>query len=366
MTPPILEFQDIQVRAGPTTLLNIPSFRLDTGALVSLLGPNGSGKTTFLHTAAFLQFAASGHLAFAGNAVTPRNAVRLRHRISIVFQDPLLFNVDVMRNVVAGIRFQGVGRTEAERRGFDLLTVFGVAHLANRKPHGLSGGEAARVALARAFANDPDLLLMDEPFSALDAETRTALIPELRERLEERGAAAILVTHDIAEAFAFAPRLALLDNGMMIADGNIRDLTLRPPSQRSAALLGVENVIPGRLVTYEHGFGSVEIVPGTTLLAGTDGELLPETAVEVAVQATMIRLLPCIASIPDGWNAITGRVTSISSQPGWDLITLFAAGSTVCVRETWAPGGSRWQAGDVLQASFPPDAAWIIPEAAAV
>ncbi|MDQ2655365.1 MAG: ABC transporter ATP-binding protein [Chloroflexota bacterium] len=362
MTPPILELQDIQVLAGPRTLLEVPSFHLQAGETVSLVGPNGSGKTTFLHTAAFLRPPDAGQVTFAGLAVNTRNAASLRRRTSIVFQDPLLFSIDVLRNAAAGLRFHGVPGSEAQRRALDFLDLFGVAHLANRKPRGLSGGEAARVALARAFATDPDLLLLDEPFRALDAGSRAILLPELRERLTERGAAAILVTHDIAEAFAFAPRLVLLDGGGLIADGDVRTLTLRPPSRRAAILLGVENVMPGLIVGYEHGLGRVEIAPGTYLLATCDRAPHSGSKVEVTVPATMMRLFPATEPIPDGWNGILAGVESVATQPGWDLVTLHAGGATLWVRETWASAaGTRWSAGDSLTAAFPPDTAWIIP-----
>lgn len=363
MTPPILAFHDLQIRAGQATLLDIPSFRLDAGERVSLIGPNGSGKTTFLHAAAFLRPPGSGQVVFAGEVVDSHNAANLRRGISIVFQDPLLFSVDVLRNAAAGLRFHGVSRAEAHRGATEFLNLFGVAHLARRKPYGLSGGEAARVALARAFATYPELLLLDEPFSALDAGSRAILLPELRARLTERSAAAILVTHDIAEAFAFAPRLVLLDGGRTIADGDVRTLTMQPPSRRAATLLGVDNVIPGRFRSYEHGLGRVEISPGTSLLATCHQGLPSGTGVEVTVPATMFRLFPSSSSVPEGWSGILARVESVAPQPGWDVVTLDAAGATLRVHETWEPGGSRWSAGDTLRAVFPPDVAWIIPEA---
>ena len=364
MTPPLLEFQDIQVRAGPLTLLDIPSFRLAAGERISLVGPNGSGKTTFLHTAALLRPPDAGQVAFAGQAVNARNAASLRRRTSIVFQTPLLFSVDVVRNAAAGLRFHGVPRAEAQRRALEILDLFGVAHLAKRKPHALSGGEAARVALARAFATNPELLLLDEPFSALDAGSRAALLPELRERLMERGAAAVLVTHDVAEAFDFAPRLALLEGGGLIADGDVRTLALRPPSRRAATLLGVENVMPGRVFAHEHGFGNVEIAPGTYLLATCDQASPPGTCVEVTVPATMIRLLSAAEPVPGGWNTVLGRVESVATRPGWDLIMVACAGFRLRIRETWGPGGSQWTTGDAVIAAFPPAAAWILPKAA--
>lgn len=363
MTPPILGFRDLQIRAGSRTLLDIPSFHLDAGERVSLVGPNGSGKTTFLHAAALLRPPDTGHVAIAGEVVNHHNAANLRRRVSIVFQDPLLFSVDVLPNAAAGLRFHGVPRAVAERRAAEFLDVFGVGHLAHRKPPGLSGGEAARVALARAFATDPDLLLLDESFSALDTSSRAALIPELRERLAERGAAAILVTHDITEALDFASRLAVLDGGRVIAAGDIRTLILRPPFRRVATLLGVENVIAGRIVTCATGFGNVEIAPGLHLHAACDQNWRPGSAVEVTVPPTMVRLVAASEPVPEEWNAILAQVESIAHQPGWDLVTLDAAGATLRVRETWQPGGIPWSAGDTLTATFPPEAAWIIPDA---
>lgn len=364
MTPPILEFRDIQVRSGTQTLLDAPMFQLAQGERVSLVGPNGSGKTTFLHTAALLRPPNAGQITFAGQMLNSSVAASLRRRTSIVFQDPLLFSIDVLRNAAAGLRFHGVPWAEAQPRAREFLDLFGIGHLAARKPRGLSGGEAARVALARAFATEPDLLLLDEPFSALDAGSRAVLLPELRERLAERGAAAILVTHDIAEAFAFAPRLLLLDGGRPIADGDIRSLALRPPSRRAASLIGVENVVQGRFVAYEHGLGSVEIAPGTQFRATCERAPRHGSDVDVTVPAPVIRLLSPTEPVPNAWNAIPARVESVATQLGWDLITLHAAGATLLARETWAPiGGTRWSTGDALTVAFPPEAAWIIPEA---
>ena len=362
MTSPLLACRNLQVRAGSRTLLDIESFHLQAGERLALIGPNGSGKTTFLHTTALLRVPDAGEVRFAGQAVNLGNASALRKRTSIVFQDPLLFSVNVLQNAAAGLRFHGVAKGEAHRRAAEFLHLFGVSHLANRKPPGLSGGEAARVALARAFATEPDLLLLDEPFSALDVGTRTTLLPELGERLTEHGTAAILVTHDIAEAFAFAPRLALLDRGRLIADGNGRDLTMRPPSRRAAALLGVENVLSGRVVHGGSGDGKVEMAPGLCILVHCQLTPPPGSDVMVTIPATMIRLLGVGETAPSGWNALPARVTAVSPQPGWDQVTLQLGNSPLQVREGWEPGRPRWAPGDDITASFPPDAAWIVPE----
>lgn len=364
MTPAVLEFQGLQVRAGSQTLLDIPSLRLEAGELVSLLGPNGSGKTTLLHTAALLREVDAGQVALFGRIADRHSAASLRRRISVVFQDPLLFSVDVLDNVAAGPRFHGAPQAEAHRRALEWLHLFGVAHLAHRHARTLSGGEAARVALARAFATRPDLLLLDEPFSALDARSRGEIIPELRERLVQGGTAALLVTHDLAEAFSFAPRLILMEGGKVIADGNAQALTMRPISHRVASLLGAENVISARLVAWEHGYALAELACGQRFLAACEHAVQLADSIEVTVPAGMIRLDSTGSTAPHGYSALAARVTSISPQPGWDLITLDTPGATLKARQTWEPAGSRWQAGDMVLASFPPEAAWIIPDAA--
>jgi ABC-type sulfate/molybdate transport systems ATPase subunit len=364
MTPPALEFKNVQVRVGARVLLDVPTFRLEAGEHVSLIGPNGSGKTTFLHTAAFLRFPDTGQVSVTGQAADRRNAARLRQHVAIVFQDPLLFRVDVLHNVTAGLRFQGVERAEAQRRAHEFLQLFGVSHLASQKPTGLSGGEAARVALARAFATYPDLMLLDEPFSALDAATRADLLPELRERLADRGAAAILVTHDIAEAFVFARRVIVLDNGKVIADGDIHALTMHPPTRRAAELLGVENLLEARHIERNQAWSRVEIASDLSLSAKSQSAPSPGTNVHVTIPAAMIQLAPATGAAPQGWNSVQGRVEGVTPQPGYDLVVLRTAGPALCIRVPWGPENRRWLVGDDALASFPPEAAWIIPAAA--
>ena len=131
----------------------------------------------------------------------------------MVMQDPLLFGVSVLANAVSGLRFRGVRKQEAERRAGQWLMQFGVDHLAMHNARTLSGGEAQRVSLARAFAVEPALLLLDEPFAALDPATRESLVPELAARLRDTQTAALIVTHDAADTRVLADRLLLLTNG---------------------------------------------------------------------------------------------------------------------------------------------------------
>lgn len=235
---PPLRLRGIEVRVGERTLLSVPELTVGPGETLALMGPNGAGKSTLLHVAALLRRPEAGEVRLGGEAATARTSLRLRRRTAMVLQAPLLFDAGVLANAAAGLRFRGVGRREAERRAAAWLERFGVGHVAGRHARALSGGEAQRVSLARAFAVEPTLLLLDEPFAALDAPTRAALVPALAARLRETGTAAVIATHDPAETHALADRLAVLVAGRIVQMGAPGVVAARPASGTVAALLG--------------------------------------------------------------------------------------------------------------------------------
>jgi tungstate transport system ATP-binding protein len=210
---PVLRLCDVTVRYGDHLVLDVLDFAVAPGEVVAIMGPNGAGKSTLLHVAALLQRLVTGAVWIEGERATPRNTRRLRRRTAMVMQDPLLFAVSVLANVASGLRFRGVRTPEAERRARTWLAQFGVDHLATHNARTLSGGEAQRVSLARAFAVEPALLLLDEPFAALDPATRSSLLPELASRLRDTQTAAVIVTHDAADTRVLADRRLLLTNG---------------------------------------------------------------------------------------------------------------------------------------------------------
>ena len=211
--PAILDLRDIVVRRRDRIILDLPVLSVAPGEVVAILGPNGAGKSTLLLVAGALQRPDRGEVRLLGELATRRTATRLRRHTALVMQDPLLFDRSVRDNVASGVRFRGGSRAAADARACEELARFGVAHLADRSARTLSGGEAQRVALARAFAVDPALLLLDEPFAALDPETRAILLPQVGERLRASGAAALLVTHHPEEAAALATRTLRLAGG---------------------------------------------------------------------------------------------------------------------------------------------------------
>jgi len=228
----------------------VGSFDLDVdlsiapGEVVALLGPNGAGKTSVLRALAGLLTIDAGRIALDGIVLDePANAIRMpveQRPIGVVFQDYLLFpHLSVLENVAFGLRSRGVGRTTATARARSWLDRVGLGPAANRKPGSLSGGQAQRVALVRALATDPALLLLDEPMAALDVSTRVELRRELRQHLESFGGVRLLVTHDPVEAMAMADRLIVLEHGRVLQTGSPAEVTQRPRSRYVADLVGV-------------------------------------------------------------------------------------------------------------------------------
>jgi sulfate transport system ATP-binding protein len=202
-------------RFGGTPALADIDLQIHTGEFLAVLGPSGSGKSTLLRICAGLDALTSGTLTWSGDGSRPRTGV--------VFQQPLLMPwLTVADNVAFARRFT------AQRKGFDpgyaarLITRFGLDDLADRYPDELSGGQAQRVAILRAVATRPQLLLLDEPFSALDPATRGDLAGWLRDLARELDVTVVLVTHDVDEALALAQRIVLLDAGSIRAEWTVR------------------------------------------------------------------------------------------------------------------------------------------------
>jgi len=214
----VLELRRIHQRYDHQPLLQDVSLHVAAGEIVALLGPSGSGKSTLLNIVAGLQAPDAGSVWFDGQDITPLPPEQ--RRFALMFQDFALFpHLNVTDNVAFGLVEQGVPRSETRARAMQMLGVFGLTELARRRVWNLSGGEQQRVALARALITQPRALLLDEPFSALDAHLRVALRQEFRSRIQGAGMATLLVTHDEAEARDMADRSVRLVQGCLIDAG---------------------------------------------------------------------------------------------------------------------------------------------------
>ena len=231
---------------GATRAVAGVDLELSRGELVSVLGPSGCGKTTLLRLIAGFETPDAGTIVVGGQTVAgPGEWVPPeRRRIGMVFQDYALFpHLRVRDNVAFGLARRDAG--ERGRLTTRTLELVGLQHKGDRYPHELSGGERQRVALARALAPEPELVLLDEPFSSLDATLRADLRREVALILREAGATALLVTHDQEEALTLGDRLAVMREGALVQAGAPTDVYARPADRWTAQFVGEVNVLAG-------------------------------------------------------------------------------------------------------------------------
>ncbi len=235
----------IAVRKTFGTNVALESFDLDVrnGEMISLLGPSGCGKTTALRIAAGFEFADSGAVTVSGEDITRKPAHR--RNMGMVFQSYSLFpNLTVSGNVDFGLRTRKIAGGERRKRVGDMLDLVQLAGLGDRYPHQLSGGQQQRVALARALAIRPEVLLLDEPLSALDAKVRLALRDEIRRIQTELGITTLLVTHDQEEALGIADRVGVMSNGRIEQLATPAEVYSKPSSAFVARFVGSMNELP--------------------------------------------------------------------------------------------------------------------------
>ena len=255
----ILEARNLSCQRGGEVVLRVEKFGIQAGETIAVIGPNGSGKSTLLLILAQLLKPDRGEIFFLGKQVANRDGLALRRRIALVLQDPLLVNTSVFDNVALGLRFRRIPKAEIARRVDEWLARLGISHLRERRASQLSGGEAQRVSLARAFALEPDVLLLDEPFGALDAPTRARLLEDFQALVSELAVTMVFVTHDLDEALFLGDQVAVILNGELRQQGPPDEIFTAPADLEVATFVGVETVIPGRVLTEQAGHVTVEV-----------------------------------------------------------------------------------------------------------
>jgi tungstate transport system ATP-binding protein len=261
---PTLELRNLKITRGGHTVLNIEELSIQKGEVLTVIGPNGAGKSTLLLTMAGLIKPNSGKIYFQGNELHYRKNLSYRRRIGLVLQNPLLLNSSVIHNVVIGARFRRLQKNERSRRARRWMERFGISQLQKRSARNLSGGEAQRVALARAFAVDPEIVLLDEPFSALDTPTRMMLLEEFQALLADTQMTTVFVTHDMDEALYLGHRVAVILDGHLKQVGSPDHVIASPADSGVAAFVGHDTTITGRVIGSDNG--SVVVRVGEHLL----------------------------------------------------------------------------------------------------
>ncbi len=308
----VLELQGVTVSRGGARVLDIPSFRLEEGEFVSLIGPNGAGKSSLLLAMRALLGRSAGRVLHRGREIrSDGDAVALRRRMALVLQDPLLFDASVYDNVAAGLRLRGLDARETRRRVLAYLERFRLTGMAERSARKLSGGEARRVNLARALAVEPEVMLLDEPFASLDLPTRQAITDDLERVIRETRLAAVLVTHDQAEALRLSDRIAVMYRGAIVQSDAPAVVMNHPVNGFVASCMGMETILDG-VVRRRSGWGIAVEVAGREIDAL--GEVPPGDPVYCCIRPEQVTIeLVDPSPNSSARNVFPARIASVAS-----------------------------------------------------
>ncbi|WP_342234491.1 ABC transporter ATP-binding protein [Inquilinus sp. OTU3971] len=291
-------FDRVRKSYGSVTAVHELSLEVQAGHLVTLLGPSGCGKTTTLRMIAGLEHPTGGRILIGGRDVTalPAN----ERNVSMVFQSYALFpHMTVLDNVGYGLTASGRRRTEVRERAEEALALVGLAGYGARLPAELSGGQQQRVAVARALVLEPQVLLLDEPLSNLDARLRRRVRTEIRELQQRLGFTAVYVTHDQEEALAISDRIVVMNEGRVAQEGAPRDLYERPASAFIADFIGEANIVACEILAAAGDTARVQIGP---LAQDLPRHGLQPGPARLAIRPTAVELAPA------GADGLPGRV----------------------------------------------------------
>ena len=239
----LITIHNLIVKRGEKAVLHVDELMIVRGEVLAVVGPNGAGKSTLLLTLARLLNPEQGKIFFNNTQAKNESDTVYRRRIALVMQDPLLFDTSVFENVASGLRFRGIAKDEIRQKVPLWLERLGVSHLSKRRASQLSGGEAQRVSLARALVLEPELLLLDEPFSALDPPTRSSILDDLGALLKETSTTTLFVTHDLPEATQLADRMAVVIENRLQQIGKSNSLFEKPANNDVARFLNHKSIL---------------------------------------------------------------------------------------------------------------------------
>jgi putative spermidine/putrescine transport system ATP-binding protein len=313
-----LNFTGIRKTFGATVALENLDLELQPGELVSLLGPSGCGKTTALRIAAGFEIPDTGVVTLAGRNITKTPAHQ--RNMGMVFQSYSLFpNLTVAQNIDFGLRNRKIEKSKRNSRVNEMLELVQLSDLGKRYPHQLSGGQQQRVALARALAVQPDVLLLDEPLSALDAKVRATLRDEIRRIQTELKTTTLFVTHDQDEALAISDRIGVMSNGRLEQLGTPEDVYLRPASPFVARFVGSINELPN-----VNGTGKILVRPEDVRISMNENEMTMRGTVTRVTFQGPVTVISVRVDVVDQLVNVHAASGSILAQVG-DRVSLAIA-----------------------------------------
>jgi molybdopterin-binding protein len=359
MSVPILSVKNLLVRRGQQAVLQVNALDIHQGEVLAIIGPNGAGKSTLLLVLARLLLPDQGQVSFRGSPIEDENDLVYRRRIALVLQEPLLMHQSVFDNVASGLKFRGLPREEVNRRTTDWLSRLEIIHLQKRPAHKLSGGEAQRTSLARAFAVQPELLLLDEPFSALDAPTRSRLLQDLHALLSQTSITTIFITHDLDEALLLGDRVAVLLGGVLRQVGHPQEVFTAPTDGEVAAFVGVETVIAGHIASSVNGQVTVA-ADGLSLEAV--GELPVGKPVLFCLRPEDVTLtLSGDTGLSSARNHLSGRISTITPSGPLARVVVDCGLPVVALITRGSATEMKLAEGITVTASFKATAVHLIP-----
>lgn len=351
-----IRLEGIGVQKGGREVLAVDELVVRGGEVWALIGPNGAGKSTLLEVMALLEEPDRGMVFYDGQKIDYRRALFWRRKMAVVFQEALLLDTTVFNNVALGLRFRGYPRSIIKDKVEHWLEVFRIGNLVDRPARCLSGGEAQRVSLARAFVLEPQVLFLDEPFAALDLPTKNSLIEELHNILRQTGITAVFVTHDFTELTFLADHVAALQGGRIIQCGTPGHILHRPSSVELAGLVGISNILPGEAWWQEGAVrvhlqgGEVTLVAGTPLNGRVVACLRPE---EITLQPP--------GTSASAVNVLRGRIKRIVPRGSICRIELDCGIPLVAETGINQLRQEGLTPGKEVLAAFPPEAVHLIP-----
>ncbi len=313
--PKFVHFRGIVKRFGAVTAVERMDLDIAEGSLVTLLGPSGCGKTTLLRMLAGLEEPTEGDIFVNGTRINDK-PIHERN-LGMIFQNYALFpHKTIFDNVAFGLKYRNIPRAKIKEKVTRALEMVRLPGVENRKPAQLSGGQQQRIALARAIVIEPDVLLMDEPLSALDENLREDMRREVDNLQRMLGVTTIFVTHDQREALSMSDKIVVMRDGLKLQEGSPEEVYNRPANHFVADFLGHSNFLPGEIVDLDEENIQIRIETGDVLFAKTRGAWKKGDAVEIVVRAQRFEVLKSAEDGEEGMNQFAGRIKDKSYMGG--------------------------------------------------
>jgi len=345
MADPFLSIQHVEKSFGSTKVVQDFNLDVEAGEFVSFLGPSGCGKTTVLRMVAGFEEPSAGAIVVGGKDIT-----RLRpnqRNIGMVFQAYALFpNLTVAQNIGFGLKVAGASRADIDKRVAEMLALISLPQMADRYPYQLSGGQQQRIALARALAPKPKLLLLDEPLSALDAKVRVSLREEIRSIQKALGITTIFVTHDQEEALSISDRIAVMYGGKAEQVGTPFEIYNRPKTKFAANFVGTLNILEGTVI--DAASGRVRVDGAELLLKDRPGGARNGDTLALALRPEAISL----GRQPGRDARLSGEIADVHFLGSVIRVRVLVGGGTVSLDTFNNPAAPPPAVGEKAEISF--------------